>query len=577
MSLPRGRWDETLIQTTPVVALPTEAIAPRALRYFQAVVERDDGGVNNVWFMARSGHFYHTGGFSTLLVHRHPTVPAVTILDDDSMSHNLCAAPDPDTGVLHVYGGEYWEFRTGFDGIRHIMTGAFTEIHNALLGQRGAVAINGRTNGCVTARHSGWCEFDGKVSAVIRPGGETFLYFRQNHLSHGGRFVGVTRADQPSGRFHQIEQISVLHWDPLGPGNLYFAAVQRNPVANHTLLGLFPVNEGREGITNGDGRSYVGLATSCDGRQWSALTPLVWSQGKSGRTLDQPVDGMLALENGNVVFWVHHAVPYIAEDWHTATHVDEYTIDGHALSTWTKANTLHLSGCPGGVFNDTPVAPPPPFAPPSAPPLALQNGADPALHGCDMVLHEYCRTVCTPVLGVPTVARHDRGSGILNIVHRFRCYAHSSLSEDLMHYRHGDQYCTRDSGMLALVHVCQATPLPPPPPPPSPPPPLPKRPPVPDVPSPQLPPPQQPPSPRWPSLPPMWPTTNQSLSLTAQEVVDAVTMGVVVTALLFSLAFLTIVVQRSRARARHRRPRHVRMAGDSTGTLEVGVELVELD
>jgi hypothetical protein len=193
-----------------------------------------------------------------------------------------------------LYGGEYWEHPTDDrDGIRHLTVGSLAELEGGALAgsahgratERGTVVLRGDTEGCVTERHSeGWCEFDGKVSVVIRDDGETLLYVRQNHKYHGGRYVGVARAPEPSGSFSRIDQIAIPGWDPRGSGNLYFAAVSK---LGNVLLGLFAVNEGIPGESNGDGPSYTALAASCDGVNWSALLPLVWSTGRNGRTLDQ--------------------------------------------------------------------------------------------------------------------------------------------------------------------------------------------------------------------------------------------------------------------------------------------------
>ena len=80
------------------------------------------------------------------------------------------------------------------------------------------------------------------------------------------------------------------------------------------LLGLFAVNMGnptwepdrlvvREGRGrntlddgNSDGRSFVGLGLSCNGRDWSALRPIAETVGALGRTYDHPVDGLLEIE-----------------------------------------------------------------------------------------------------------------------------------------------------------------------------------------------------------------------------------------------------------------------------------------
>ena len=267
---------------------------------------------------------------------------------------------------------------------------------------------------------------------------------------------------------------------------------------------------------------------------------------------------------------MQYGVPYIASDWETTTRVDEYAMAAEVLLAWTREHTSLLTGCPSTSSNSTPVAPPPPAAPPAAPPLALQNGADPALKGCDSTLHEYCQTVCSPVLGVPTVARHDRGSGILSMVHRYRCYAYSTLSTDLMHYKSGDAYCTRDDAMMALLNACRQLPHPPPPPPPSPPPPMPQRP-------PSVPPPN-PPLPSFPPFPAVPP--NDVINATASSVIviqysDAAAVLLGWSVVLAACATAVAIVWRRRQR--RRMPMRYRKSTRQGELVEVGTELVELD
>ena len=85
---------------------------------------------------------------------------------------------------------------------------------------------------------------------------------------------------------------AVAGYDEGGPGNIYFGAVKANPLdgTQATLLGLFAVNLGKDGESNGIGKSFVGLSISCDGQFWAPMSVLARTQGaRSGRTYDQPV------------------------------------------------------------------------------------------------------------------------------------------------------------------------------------------------------------------------------------------------------------------------------------------------
>ena len=192
------------------------------------------------------------------------------------------------------------------------------------------------------------CEYDGKVGMVIM-GQRWHVFLRANLKLHGGRFVQV--ATSSSGiaglRDSRLHQIEVEGYDKKGPGNIYFAAVDNNPLDNLTMLGLFPVNSGVKGAANGDGESFIGLALSCDGLHWSSLTKLVWTTGKDGRTYDQPVDGQWAVQapDGRIRFYVHNDVPFISPRVDRATIV-EYELHLDALHRLTHLARAALRGCP---------------------------------------------------------------------------------------------------------------------------------------------------------------------------------------------------------------------------------------
>ena len=122
----------------------------------------------------------------------------------------------------------------------------------------------------------------------------------------------VASASSAQGPYGAFQPIQIDGYDQGGPGgNIYFPAVDNNPLDSETMLGLFPVNLGFEGESNGDGESVIALSLSCDGVHWSSLKRLVWTKGHYGRTWDHPVDGMV-LHGGTVFFIVGLGIQILA-------------------------------------------------------------------------------------------------------------------------------------------------------------------------------------------------------------------------------------------------------------------------
>jgi len=196
-------------------------------------------------------------------------------------------------------------------GIRLFTADSAAEIHSGRwLSSAGSVIIRGDHPGCIEAR-PGWnglCEYDGKLSFVRMTSAGSVVWHvfaRANLKLHGGgRFVQVANASSAQGPYGAFQRIQIDGYDEGGPGNIYFAAVDNNPLDTETMLGLFPVNLGNEEEgSNGNGESFIALSLSCDGVHWSNLTRLVWTIGKFGRTWDHPVDGVV-LHRDNVYFMV---------------------------------------------------------------------------------------------------------------------------------------------------------------------------------------------------------------------------------------------------------------------------------
>ena len=227
-------------------------------------------------------------------------------------------------------------------GIRLFTADSAAEIHSGRwLSSAGSVIIRGDHPGCIEARpaFNGLCEYDGKLSFVrmASAGSVVWHVFARTNLKPlgGGRFVQVANASSAQGPYGAFQRIQIDGYDEGGPGNIYFAAVDNNPLDTETMLGLLPVNLGFEGEANGDGESFIALSLSCDGVQWSSLTKLVWTTGHHGRTWDHPVDGVV-LHGDNVYFMVtRHSNPRHAR----ACRSDILTAACHVALRVAGANT----------------------------------------------------------------------------------------------------------------------------------------------------------------------------------------------------------------------------------------------
>ena len=252
---------------------------------------------------------------------------ASLIIKDPSVAHNFVVRRVGTrffgmggTGLLSN-GAEY-----AGAGIRLFMADSAAEVHSGRwLSSAGSVIIRNDHPGCIEARpqFKGKCEYDGKLSFVrmASAGSVVWHVFARTNLKPpgGGRFVQVANASSVQGPYGAFQRIQIDGYDEGGPGNIYFAAVDNNPLDTETMLGLFPVNLGNEEEGgNGNGESFIALSLSCDGVHWSNLTRLVWSVGQFGRTWDQPVDGVV-LHGDKVYFMVtRHSNPRRARACRTA-------------------------------------------------------------------------------------------------------------------------------------------------------------------------------------------------------------------------------------------------------------------
>lgn len=146
--------------------------------------------------------------------------------------------------------------------------------------------VGGRHQGCVEKRDGTimeWidasvCEFDGRLSLTFFRG-EYILYARANPAAHGQRFVQFTKSRdlRTWTPFHMIK----LHQYDFPLGEVYFFAVQVNPVHPSSLIALFPLVHRFRGC--------VAFSFSLDGAEWSSPTSLTKCGVYGDRAQDHPV------------------------------------------------------------------------------------------------------------------------------------------------------------------------------------------------------------------------------------------------------------------------------------------------
>ena len=137
--------------------------------------------------------------------------------------------------------------------------------------RKASVVIDGRHPGCLEVfnRYAPVCFYDSKMS-LTRFRGRYLVFARANTVDRGGgRFVQVAQstADDPAGPYGPFGMISIDGYTTVRSGNIYTAVVREHPLEPTMLLGLFSVNEGVPRTVNKDGKCYIALSLSCDGRR----------------------------------------------------------------------------------------------------------------------------------------------------------------------------------------------------------------------------------------------------------------------------------------------------------------------
>ncbi|KAL3909822.1 MAG: hypothetical protein SGPRY_009292 [Prymnesium sp.] len=203
--------------------------------------------------------------------------------------------------------------------------------------------------GCVDRRppYTGYpriiaCEFDGRLS-VVQHGSLYRLYARANlafHTVAGGRHVQTTASLQLEQGWQPWKSVRIAGIDA-NVVDIYFFAVQANPVHKDTLLAIFPVSHPPS--------ACIMIAFSIDGVNFSRPVSLLESrvgvrtENRRGsgrlewRSEDHPVAGLVVApyDRFSVLFYVHHAVRGTTIRTDAVPHVRSYALKVSQLRKWT--------------------------------------------------------------------------------------------------------------------------------------------------------------------------------------------------------------------------------------------------
>lgn len=217
--------------------------------------------------------------------------------------------------------------------------------------------IDGSHPGCVERRKpsstgdffhlipGGVCEYDGRLS-IVSFEGDLLLFTRSNPAERGSRHVQMTRSADDGTTWSPFQQVQLDGY--AGRGDIYFFAVQVNPVHAGSLVAVFPLVHRMRGC--------ISIAVSVDGVRWSRITPLLSCSIYGERTMDQPALPSMVRRGGEVWLYVHEEVPGITVDRSTsrasyshmaksekASGVVRYAFPCMKLANWTGHALSSLS------------------------------------------------------------------------------------------------------------------------------------------------------------------------------------------------------------------------------------------
>ena len=175
--------------------------------------------------------------------------------------------------------------------------------------------LDGRHAGCVERANRavprGWnvgqgvCEFDGRLS-LVHFDGQWQLFTRAN-VKIGSRFVQRTTSKDLNA-WEPFAPIALADYNALS-NNIYYFAVQVNPVDNASLVAVFPLVHRYKSEHPYGG--CIAISCSHDGLTWSSPVPLVSCprlDRYNERTMSAPVAGLIRT-SWTIDYYVQHNVP----------------------------------------------------------------------------------------------------------------------------------------------------------------------------------------------------------------------------------------------------------------------------
>ena len=249
--------------------------------------------------------------------------------------------------------------RRHVEGIR-LTRGSGLPYHISRWSPPQVVITGSEPGGCVDRRpkYTGYprlqaCEFDGRLS-LVHLDKRYRLYARANlryQALVGGRFVQTsTSSTMQRGTWSRWELVRILAVD-MAAVDLYFFAVQANPVHTSSLVALFPVSQ--------PPKACIAMAFSMDGVSFSRPVVLHASR-MAARTHDRqfhgtlewrgedhPVAGVVRVPGNvssrQVLFYIHHAVKGVTTRKDATPHVAAYRMTIKQLSRLTRRGLRQLS------------------------------------------------------------------------------------------------------------------------------------------------------------------------------------------------------------------------------------------
>lgn len=212
-------------------------------------------------------------------------------------------------------------------------------------------------SGCIDRRpqYTGYpriqaCEFDGRLSAV-RHRGIFRLYARANlkfGAVAGGRFVQTTSSPKLENDWQPWVPVKIANTNP-DKTDIYFYAVQSNPVDRQSLVAIFPLTH--------PPCACIMLAFSSDGILFSRPIRLrmallgARTQGRGGtgrlewRSEDHPAAGIVRAPNdtSRLFFYIHHSVRGTTMREDARTHVRSYMITTEEMLRLTRLALYNTS------------------------------------------------------------------------------------------------------------------------------------------------------------------------------------------------------------------------------------------